>query len=167
VGAIRSVEPSAASFLFAPRRSALTDMGGWTSLGTNPETMLQTLGELREALSARGGDLDHLIVVVVDDGDDLAESSSPLSGPLDQIQRAASDSGVIFLAAVSAFKALRTYSSWIGPLRSAKNGLLLWPDSQTADVFESRLPNAHGGDVPAGRAQLFMARGSRSVQVAT
>lgn len=166
VSAIRSVEPLAPMFLFAPRRTPLTELGGWTSTSNTPETMLQVVGELRTAISARSGEGGHPIVVVIDDGDDLAESTSPLSGAFDQIQRAAADSGVIFLAAVTSFKAMRTYSSWIGPLRSAKNGLLLWADSQSADVFETRLPNAPSGDVPPGRAQLFSARGSRPIHIA-
>lgn len=167
VRGLRSACPDQRAYLIATRRTSLVDLGGWERSSTTVNDASELLAALvTEARNRAANPSEDRLLVVVDDGDDLAEGSGGVAGQLDTLQKAASDAGLILLASVSTFKAQRTFSSWLGALRNNQHGLLLAGSADSADVFQARLPRASIGEVPPGRGYLFTPGGSRLIQVA-
>jgi S-DNA-T family DNA segregation ATPase FtsK/SpoIIIE len=168
VGGIRSAAPGLSCYLLGTRRTPLSALGGWTLAATEIGAVTNVLAQLAELVRARAGAAPaEPLLVVIDDGDELVEAGVGPGGQIDQLQKTAADANVVLLAAVTTFKAQRTYSSWLGPMRTNRRGLLLAGDSGSADVFDSRLPHKAATEVPPGRGVLFRPSGAVHLQVAT
>jgi S-DNA-T family DNA segregation ATPase FtsK/SpoIIIE len=163
---VREAQPGIPSYLLTTRRSDLADLDGWTEQARSVEDAPEVLARLVSLAKSRCAISDpEPILVVIDDGDDLAEGTLGPSAQVDQLQRSARDAGVVLLAAVSTQKALKTYSSWLGAMRANQHGLLLAGTLESAEIFSGRIKRSVAGEVPPGRGYLFSAAGNRLIQV--
>ncbi|MFM8857795.1 MAG: FtsK/SpoIIIE domain-containing protein [Actinomycetota bacterium] len=153
------------TFLAAPRRTELTDLGDWEEIGRGTDGCDAMLVQLAAEVRERSGDESDLIVVVVDDGEELADGAS--SSSLSEIMRRGRDVGVIVLAAVSTTAAHRSFGGWISDLKRTRHAVLLMPDVDVdGDLVSVRLPRKSTRRFVQGRG-YFVNRGDIAfVQVA-
>ncbi len=144
-------------FLVAPRRTELLEMSGWERVGRGTDGCDELLVELAAEVRERGETPNDLIVVVVDDGEELAEGAS--SSALAEIMRRGRDAGVVVLAAVSANSGHRSFGGWISDIKRARHAMLLIPDVDVdGDLVSVRLPRKSTRRFVPGRG-YFVARG--------
>jgi DNA segregation ATPase FtsK/SpoIIIE, S-DNA-T family len=155
--ALRETTPALELHLLAPRRSELSDLGLWTSRAAGVaecEVSVERLAQLEENA-----------VVVVDDGEELADglAATALAG----IVRRGRDHGVRVVAAVERQVALSSFSPWLIELRKEKYGLLLEPDlSVDGDILGVVLPRRLTVAFPVGRGFLVDRGSFELVQLA-
>lgn len=144
-------------YLIAPRRTELLDMGGWERIGRGTDGCDELLVELAAEVRERGENPADLIVVVVDDGEELADGAS--SSALGEIMRRGRDAGVVVLAAVSANSGHRSFGGWISDMKRARHAMLLIPDVDVdGDLVSVRLPRKSTRRFVPGRG-YFVCRG--------
>jgi S-DNA-T family DNA segregation ATPase FtsK/SpoIIIE len=167
VTGLRRAESGLDFHLLATRDTPLAGVGGWASAATTADEAVTAAARLAELATkaVMAGDAMRF-VVVIDDGDDLVDTTSAAATHIESIRKVARDLGGIVLASVSTFKAQRSYSLWLGAMRNNRQGLLLAGSSENSDIFQARLPRAGGSAVPPGRGYLFTSSGHRLVQVA-
>lgn len=153
-------------FLVAPRRTELLEMTGWERVGRGTDGCDELLVELAAEVRERGEKPNDLIVVVVDDGEELAEGAS--SSALAEIMRRGRDAGVVVMAAVSTNSAHRSFGGWISDLKRARHAMLLIPDVDVdGDLVSVRLPRKSTRRFVPGRG-YYVSRGDvQYAQVAT
>jgi S-DNA-T family DNA segregation ATPase FtsK/SpoIIIE len=139
--------------LLAPRRSALTDVPGWTSCARGADACAESATALREIVLGRSSDEHHLpLFVVVDDAGELADGAA--ATPLEAILRRGRDVNARVIASIES-AAARGFSAWIRELRKDANGLLLTPDTDLdGDLLAVRLPRGRSRNFPPGRGYL-------------
>ena len=104
-------------------------------------------------------------MIVIDDGDELAETMG--APPLETVVRRGRDLNVRVLAAAETQAAMRAYGGWLRELRKEENGLLLDPDLDVdGDIFGVRLPRRTNAVFPPGRGYLVRRGVVELVQVA-
>jgi S-DNA-T family DNA segregation ATPase FtsK/SpoIIIE len=104
--------------------------------------------------------------VVIDDGDELAESLG--AAALETIVRRGRDLEVRVVAAVERQAAQRAFGGWLRELRKEEHGLLLDPDTDVdGDILGARLPRRSNPVYPPGRGYLVERGHVELVQVAT
>jgi S-DNA-T family DNA segregation ATPase FtsK/SpoIIIE len=163
-GLVASV-PDLETYLLAPRRSALTGRAGWTSAASGPDACAALATELADLVRERVATPDRRWLVVIDDGDELADS--PAATALTTLMRRGRDAGAIVLCAVQTHVAHRTFGGWITDLRKAKHGILLRPEVEVdGDLFGLRLPQKASRRFPVGRGYLVIRSDVDYVQVA-
>jgi S-DNA-T family DNA segregation ATPase FtsK/SpoIIIE len=152
-GSIRLAPGDAELHLLAPRRSALTELGGWTTSARGSEACTEAANRLREIVLARSPDEEHpLLFVVIDDAGELADGAA--ATPLEMILRRGRDVNVRVIASIES-AAARGFSAWIRELRKDGNGLLLTPDVDLdGDLLAVRLPRRSSRIFPPGRGYL-------------
>jgi S-DNA-T family DNA segregation ATPase FtsK/SpoIIIE len=144
-------------FLVAPRRTELLEMSGWERVGRGTDGCDELLVELAAEVRERDENSNDLIVVVVDDGEELAEGAS--SSALAEIMRRGRDAGVVVMAAVSTNAAHRSFGGWISDIKRARHAMLLIPDVDVdGDLVSVRLPRKSTRRFVPGRG-YFVARG--------
>ncbi|MBX6751316.1 MAG: cell division protein FtsK [Micromonosporaceae bacterium] len=163
-GLVASV-PDLETYLLAPRRSALTGRSGWTSAAAGPDACASLAAELADLVRERVATPDRRWLVVIDDGDELADGSAATA--LATLVRRGRDAGAIVLCAVQTHVAHRSFGGWITDLRKAKHGLLLRPEIDVdGDLFALRLPQRASRRFPVGRGYLITRSDVDYVQVA-
>jgi S-DNA-T family DNA segregation ATPase FtsK/SpoIIIE len=153
------------SFLAAPRRTELLDLAGWEQVGRGTDGCDAMLVQLASEVRERSGDETDLIVLVVDDGEELADGAS--SSAISEIMRRGRDVGVVVLAAFSSTAAHRSFGGWISDMKRSRHAVLLMPDIDVdGDLVSVRLPRKSTRRFVQGRG-YFVNRGDIAfVQVA-
>jgi hypothetical protein len=150
--------------LLAPRRSPLTELPFWTSVAAGPQEAEDAAGHLAAELEQRPSDAPP-VVLVVDDGDELAESLAAPS--LESIVRRGRDGHVRVICACERQAAQRAFGGWLRELRKEEHGLLLAPDPDVdGDLLAVRLPRRSNPVFPQGRGYLVKRGELQLVQVA-
>lgn len=164
---VMAAHPGGPAYLVSGRSTPLAAIAGWTKTGIG-ESAADVLAELVGTLDDRvRGGFTEPVLVVVDDADDLTEGRP--ADHLDALQKRARDAGVVVVAALSTFKAMRSYTNWTQSLRNSRHGLLLQPDldNDESDVFHLRIPERAGLHLPAGRGYLVRRGPATLIQVAS
>ncbi len=134
--------PDVALHLLAPRRSPLVELEGWASKAIGMEEC--------EAAAARLADVAGPAAIVIDDGDELADSLG--AAPLEPLVRRGRDAGICVIAAAERQAVQRAFAGWLRELRKDEHGLLLDPDPDVdGDLLGARLPRRSNPVFPAGR----------------
>ncbi|HEV8686732.1 MAG TPA: FtsK/SpoIIIE domain-containing protein [Gaiellaceae bacterium] len=158
VAGLRESSPELPIHLLAPRRSPLVELEGWTSAATGMEEC--------DAAAARLAELEGPAALVIDDGDELAESLGAAS--LETLVRRGRDAGICIIAAAERQAVQRAFAGWLRELRKDEHGLLLDPDPDVdGDLLGARLPRRSNPVFPPGRG-YYVDRGLvELVQVAS
>lgn len=161
VRSLRTSTPGATIHLLAPRRSALTDLDAWASAAHGVEECESSLA----ALAARPGDGDQIVIIVIDDGDELLESTGAFA--LEKLVRSGRDGNVRVVAALENHALRRSFGGWGAEIRKDKHGLLLDPDHDVdGDLLGCRLPRRPKKPFPPGRGYLVRRGAFTLIQVA-
>jgi DNA segregation ATPase FtsK/SpoIIIE, S-DNA-T family len=137
----RGPEPPA-FHLLAPRRTPLLELPGWASVASGVDEC--------DAAAARLAELTGPAVVVIDDGDELAETLA--AAPLETLVRRGRDARVTVVAAAERQAIQRACAGWLRELRKDEHGLLLDPDTDVdGDLLGARLPRRSNPVFPLGR----------------
>jgi DNA segregation ATPase FtsK/SpoIIIE, S-DNA-T family len=163
---LRQATPGAELRLLSPRRNWLSEPGLWKSVAIGVEACEAEVERLAELVQAgRDKEADEPIVVLLDDGDELADSLAAQS--LATIVRRGRDLGVRLVAAVERQVVLSTFSPWLVELRKEKYGLLLEPDLMVdGDILGVVLPRRTNRLFPPGRGFLVDRGTFELVQIA-
>ena len=147
VSSLRASTPGLDTYLFAPRRTALSELDGWTQVFTG-ESCDDAAVELANTIAS-----DRPAAIVIDDGEELAES---LGAPaLETLVRRGRDLPLRVIAAVERQGAQRAFAGWVRELRKEEHGLLLDPDPDVdGDILGTRLPRRSNPVFPPGRGYL-------------
>jgi S-DNA-T family DNA segregation ATPase FtsK/SpoIIIE len=106
------------------------------------------------------------VLVVIDDGDELAESLG--AAPLETVVRRGRDLPIRVVAASERQAAHRAFGGWLRELRKEEHGILLQPDADVdGDILGTRLPRRSNPVFPPGRGYLVERGGLELVQLAT
>jgi S-DNA-T family DNA segregation ATPase FtsK/SpoIIIE len=149
VESLRASTPDLDMHLVAPRRTPLLDLPFWATVaeGEQCDEASLRLGELV------AGGLERPALVVIDDGDELAESLG--AAPLETVVRRGRDLPIRVLAASERQAAQRAFAGWLRELRKEEHGLLLDPDPDVdGDILGTRLPRRSNPVFPPGRGYL-------------
>jgi S-DNA-T family DNA segregation ATPase FtsK/SpoIIIE len=159
VESLRDSTPGLELHLFAPRRSPLLELDAWTTVATG-EGCDDAAAELASKLTG-----DRPTVIVIDDGEELAES---IGAPaFETLVRRGRDLPVRVLATAERQAAQRAFSGWLRELRKDEHGLLLDPDPDVdGDLLGTRLPRRSNPVFPPGRGYLVERGTIELVQVA-
>jgi S-DNA-T family DNA segregation ATPase FtsK/SpoIIIE len=163
VESLRTATPGLQLHLLAPRRSPLAQLGSWKAAAEG----LQACEDA--ALGLAGQVEQHTdgapVVVVIDDGEELAESLAASS--LETIVRRGRDLDVRVVCACERQAAQRAFGGWLRELRKEEHGLLLAPDADVdGDLLAVRLPRRTNPVFPPGRGYLVERGAIELVQVA-
>ncbi|MCA1656444.1 MAG: cell division protein FtsK, partial [Actinobacteria bacterium] len=161
VESLRASTPGLELHLLAPRRTPLADLDGWTSVAAGSERCDEAALRLAEAVASA----ERPLLVVIDDGEELAESLG--AAPLETVVRRGRDVEVRVVAAAERQAAQRAFSGWLRELRKEEHGLLLSPDLDVdGDILGTRLPRRSSPVFPPGRGYLVERGAVELVQVA-
>jgi DNA segregation ATPase FtsK/SpoIIIE, S-DNA-T family len=164
VESLRQGTPGVELHLLAPRRSPLTELPFWTSVADRQQEAEDAAGRLAAELEHRSLDRPP-VVLVIDDGDELAESLAAPS--LESIVRRGRDGDVRVICACERQAAQRAFGGWLRELRKEEHGLLLAPDPDVdGDLLGVRLPRRSNPVFPQGRGYLVERGELQLVQVA-
>jgi S-DNA-T family DNA segregation ATPase FtsK/SpoIIIE len=161
---LRAGTAGAELHLLAPRRTPLTSLGVWASAAEGMQASEDAAIRLAFELERRTAGARPLIVVV-DDGEELAESVA--APQLETIVRRGRDLDVRVLCACERQAAQRAFGGWLRELRKEEHGLLLAPDADVdGDLLGVRLPRRTNPVFPPGRGYLVERGTIELVQVA-
>jgi DNA segregation ATPase FtsK/SpoIIIE, S-DNA-T family len=161
---VRAGTPGVELHLLAPRRSPLGDLTGWTSAAQGLQAAEDAATRLALELEQRAPS-GRPVVLVVDDGEELAESSAAVA--LETIVRRGRDLDLRVLCACERQAAQRAFGGWLRELRKEEHGLLLAPDADVdGDLLGVRLPRRTNPVFPQGRGYLVERGTIELVQVA-
>jgi S-DNA-T family DNA segregation ATPase FtsK/SpoIIIE len=140
-------------------------VAGWEHLARTPDECQAAAARLVALLNA-GADLGPGgLVVVIDDGEELEETSA--ANDLAIVARRGRDLGVRIVGAAEIRSAHRAFSGWMTEVRKEQQGLLLDPDSDIdGDLFGARLPRRAQRAYPPGRGFLVRRGEPELIQVA-
>jgi S-DNA-T family DNA segregation ATPase FtsK/SpoIIIE len=149
--------------LLAPRRSPLAELEGWDTVAEGAQACEDAASRLAAELEP--GPTDRATVIVVDDGEELAES--PAGPDLETIVRKGRDLDVRVVCACERQAAQRAFGGWLRELRKEEHGLLLAPDPDVdGDLLAVRLPRRTNPVFPPGRGYLVKRGEIELIQVA-
>jgi DNA segregation ATPase FtsK/SpoIIIE, S-DNA-T family len=161
---VRAGTPAAELHLLAPRRTPLADLTGWTSAAQGLQAAEDAANRLVLELDRRSPG-DRPFVLVVDDGEELAESAA--APAMETIVRRGRDLDLRVLCASERQAAQRAFGGWLRELRKEEHGLLLAPDADVdGDLLGVRLPRRTNPVFPPGRGYLVERGTVELVQVA-
>ncbi len=144
-------------FLAAPRRTELLELGGWERIGRGTDGCDELLVGLAAEVRERGEGAGDMIVIVVDDGEELADGAS--ASALGEIIRRGRDCGVVLVAAMTANAGHRSFGGWISDVKRARHAMLLIPEVDVdGDLVSVRLPRKSTRRFVPGRG-YFVSRG--------
>ncbi len=161
---VRASTPAAELHLLAPRRTPVAELTGWTSAAHGLQAAEDAATRLALELEERapGG---RPVLVVIDDGEELAESMA--APALETIVRRGRDLDLRVLCACERQAAQRAFGGWLRELRKEEHGLLLAPDADVdGDLLGVRLPRRTNPVFPQGRGYLVERGTIELVQVA-
>jgi S-DNA-T family DNA segregation ATPase FtsK/SpoIIIE len=151
--------------LLSPRRQTpLAALGIWASVALGGEGCADTVVRIatagRDRPDETGGG-----VLVVDDGEELADGTMP---DLDWIAQRGREVGLRLLVAVETQAAQRAFAAWLLQVQRERQGILLDPDPALDGTLLGgvQLPRRSGGRWPAGRGYLVRRGMVELVQIA-
>ena len=145
-------------YLFAPGRTPLAAAELWSAAALDPDQCAALAGALPAEDSAP-------IVVVIDDGGELAEGVAGMA--LESLLRRTRAEEIRIVAAVDVLAAGRAFSGWVRELRNQSQGILLAPASDAdGDLLGVKLPRNPAGPWPPGRGYLVAGGVAALIQVA-
>lgn len=153
------------TYLLAPRRSALSDLGHWTSSARG----LDACAVLTQTLAARAEELPETrsarVAVVIDDAGELQDA--PTAAALVRLVKLGRDRGVRLVIASEASASRALGNPWMTEIRRDRQGMLLMPDP-TADgmILGAQLPLRSSVVMCPGRGYLVRSGASTLVQFA-
>jgi DNA segregation ATPase FtsK/SpoIIIE, S-DNA-T family len=150
------------SYLVGGRRTSLATLPSWSQSAMGADDARGVLDAVKNDLTA-----NKRVLLVLDDADDFADISSSLNPVLDNLLKFGLDHQLLVLCAVSVNRAQRTFSSWLGALKTQQHGLLLGGNPDNSDIFQIRLPRPINSNEPPGRGFLVTPRGNRKIHVAS
>jgi S-DNA-T family DNA segregation ATPase FtsK/SpoIIIE len=163
VESVRRGSPGLELHLLAPRRSPLVDLGVWASVAEGVQASDDAALALAAQMEQRTEGAP--IVVVIDDGDELAESVA--AAALETIVRRGRDLDVRVVCASERQAVQRAFGGWLRELRKEEHGILLSPDPDVdGDLLAVRLPRRTNPVFPPGRGYLVERGRLELVQVA-
>jgi S-DNA-T family DNA segregation ATPase FtsK/SpoIIIE len=164
VESLRRGTPGLELHLLAPRRSPLVRLPFWTSAADGLDACEEAAAQLAQALEERRAGTRGPFTVVIDDGEELAESLG--AAALETVVRRGRDLDVRVLAAAERQAAQRAFGGWLRELRKEEHGLLLDPDPDVdGDILGVRLPRRSNPVFPTGRGYLVQRGTIELVQV--
>jgi DNA segregation ATPase FtsK/SpoIIIE, S-DNA-T family len=164
VESLSQATPGTELHLLAPRRSPLTQLPFWTTAADRLKEAEDAAERLAVELEQRSPDSPP-VMIVIDDGDELAESLAAAS--LETIVRRGRDGDVRVICACERQAAQRAFGGWLRELRKEEHGLLLAPDPDVdGDLLAVRLPRRSNPVFPQGRGYLVERGELQLVQVA-
>jgi S-DNA-T family DNA segregation ATPase FtsK/SpoIIIE len=164
IGSLLRGAPGLETHLLAPRRSPLSELTAWTSVSEGLQACEDAISGLAAQIEQRKAGAPP-VVVVIDDGDELAESVA--APALETIVRRGRDLGVRVACACERQAAQRAFGGWLRELRKEEHGLLLAPDPDVdGDLLAVRLPRRTNPVFPPGRGYLVQRGKLDLVQVA-
>jgi S-DNA-T family DNA segregation ATPase FtsK/SpoIIIE len=164
VESLRHGTPDLDLHLLAPRRSPLVRLPFWTSVADGLDACEEAAAQLAQALDERRAGTRAPFAVVIDDGEELAESLGAAS--LEAVVRRGRDLDVRVLASAERQAAQRAFGGWLRELRKEEHGLLLNPDPDVdGDILGVRLPRRSNPVFPTGRGYLVQRGTIELVQV--
>ncbi len=156
--------PECELYLFAPRRSPLSELGVWAEKATSREACDAAIRTLAERLAAGALSPQRPTIIVVDGAEDMGDAG--MAHPLDGLARAGRDAGVRIVAACERQTAQRAFSGWLAEVRKDEQGLLLDPDVDTdGQIVGARLPRRSSVTFSPGRGYLVRRGEAVLVQV--
>ncbi len=162
---LMAAEPGLEAYLLAPRRTPLSNRPWWRESARGVEASEALARKLEDRLREKEVEPDGPWLIVIDDGDELADSL--VSGSLDLLIRRSRDVDLTILAAVQTHTAQRAFGGWITSMRKSRQGLILDPQVDVdGDLFGLRLPRKASRRFPPGRGYLVSRGPVEYVQVA-
>ena len=162
---LMAANPTMDAYLLAPRRTRLTAMPGWTEVAAGTDACDELARRLADMASTRQGEAPTPWLVVIDDGDELADTGGTTA--LAALLRRGRDCGLILLAAAQTHTVHRSFGGWLTDLRKAKHAMLLMPDLELdGELVGARLPKKSSRRFPTGRGYLVRRGEVDYVQVA-
>ncbi len=160
-----SANPGIDAYLLAPRRTRLTAMSGWTETASGTDACDELARRLAEMATTRQGDGAAPWLVMIDDGDELADTGGTQA--LAALLRRGRDCGLILVAAAQTHTVHRSFGGWLTDLRKAKHAMMLTPDLELdGELVGARLPKKSSRRFPTGRGYLVRRGEVDYVQVA-
>ena len=150
------------AYLLASRRTPLVDLEGWNATAVSSETVQVLLPEIRNIVA----DPNSRVLLVVEDADDWADVSNSLNPGFDGLLKMGIDHHLLFICTVSISRAQRTFSSWLGSVKTQQSGFLIGGGAENGDIFQVRLPRNLSPNEPPGRGYLITPRGNIKAHVA-
>ncbi|MEA2127901.1 MAG: segregation ATPase FtsK/SpoIIIE, family, partial [Solirubrobacteraceae bacterium] len=152
---LRASTPGLRTHLLAPRRSWLVDGAGWDSVARGVDECETRIAALLEDLVGGSGGLAQApVLIVLDDGGELAESH--IAGSLEKLVKRGRDTQVRFLTSIETGQA-RHYAPWIREIRKDGRGMLLDPSLELdGDLLGARLPRRTNAVFPPGRGYVVI-----------
>jgi S-DNA-T family DNA segregation ATPase FtsK/SpoIIIE len=150
--------------LLSPRRQTpLAALDVWASVALGADACGEATVRLAEA-AREAPDRAGTGVIVIDDGEDLADGSLM---DLDWIAQRGRELGMRLLVAVETQAAHRAFATWLQQVQRERQGILLDPDpTLDGTLIGVQLPRRSGGRWPAGRCYLARRGIIELVQVA-
>jgi hypothetical protein len=111
-------------------------------------------------------DPNSRVLLVVEDADDWADVSNSLNPGFDGLLKMGIDHHLLFICTVSISRAQRTFSSWLGSVKTQQSGFLIGGGAENGDIFQVRLPRNLSPNEPPGRGYLITPRGNIKAHVA-
>ncbi len=162
IGASHEVD---AMYLFAPRRSALTELPGWADVARGADACAELATRLAAEVATMPDDHLPRHVIVIDDGGELQDHATMLA--LERLVRLGRDRGVRVIAALETTAARALGNLWCRELRRDGHGLLLSPDLMAdGDLLGVMLPRRSNVASAPGRGYLVARARSELLQVA-
>ena len=151
--------------LLAPRRqSRLRELGCWTGAAAGLEECAKHVERLASDARVQQPGEGRPVVLVIDDGEELADGSLP---ELDWIAQRGPEQGLRILVGAETQALQRAFGGWIPLVLRERHGLLLDPDPAVdGTIVGVQLPRRRSA-WPAGRAYLVRRGVTELVQVAS
>lgn len=140
--------------LLAPRqRTPLAQLGVWASTALGTDACVERAGKIAEEGRSRPPGSSCAGILVIDDGEDLADGSVM---DLDWIAQRGREQGLRILVGVETQAAQRAFAGWLTQVLRERQGVLLDPDPAIDGTLigAPQLPRRTGGPWPPGRGYL-------------
>ena len=157
------MRPQGRRLLLVTGASPLLAVPGWDEVARTEDECEELLAKALDDRRAAPAAPD---VLVLDDATHLVGVGS-FDDRMEDLYRAAHDGSFVVFASVDIARVNEGYSSFLKPLRSAQNGILLQPDTNDPDVFSLDLPRTDRAAQPPGRGFLVSPLGPQRIHLAS
>ncbi len=151
-------------YLFAPRRSALTELTGWSEVARGADACTELAARLATEVASLPDEQFPRRVVVIDDGGEIGDPATMMA--LERLVRLGRDRGVRVVPPIETTAARALSNLWCRELRRDGHGLLLSPDLMAdGDLLGVMLPRRSNTAAAPGRGYLVAHARSELLQV--
>jgi S-DNA-T family DNA segregation ATPase FtsK/SpoIIIE len=161
---LRQTTPNLVTVLFAPRRTPLESLGGWSQVARGHHACDALALELASRLDDDGSSPTP-VLMVIDDASELADTEA--DDLLDKVVRRGQDHHIHCIAAAESLLARRAYGGIVSSIRRDRHGLLLTPDPDLdGDLLNTDVPRRQPSFWVPGRGVFVTRNAVNVVQVA-